>query len=329
MNPTTLNIDIGHNTAADNSEQNHVVVNNINQKTYILFTPRQRELHGYIESFLSQQQIQEQNLPTPEVRDFLWSFMREIEVGKNMVREKPTSCQCGGRCFPGLNQFKYEAERYTKEHKYRPSVLKDLSDMNYGTITHWIKEAGPQVLLITGGQGNGTWTTNLTLEIMDLKNLELSHQAVAFTAHLCGRNFKAKQGRQVFLIQDLLGQLIEAYQDTSDDIRMCPQTESSTHELKAIGIEAQQLWDLFAQCVRKARIRKLIIVIDRIDYIYVKCIPDETFSEFVRSLDTLCKSLWNDGITVKIMVISGHPKVAGDFGDIKALRMINLQAPPC
>ncbi|KAI0121472.1 hypothetical protein F4776DRAFT_218659 [Hypoxylon sp. NC0597] len=328
MYPTTLKIDIGQNKAADNSNQKNKVVNKIYQNTFVLWTPRLGELYGYlVEPFLSQRQNQEPNLSTQEVRDYLLSLMGETQV--RMVREKPASCQCDGRCLPNLNLFKYEVEKYTKELKDRPSVLKALSDKNFGTITQWIGETGPQVLVVAGGQGNGKWTTNLALEIMGLKYLEPSHQAVAFTAHLCGINFKEKQGQEVFLIQDLLGQLVEAYQDTSDDIRMCPQTESSTQEPKAIGVEVKKLWDLFSQCIKKARIRKLIIVIDRIDYIYAKCTLDETFSEFVKSLDTFCKSLWNDGITVKMMVISGHPKVAGYFEDIKALRTIKLQAPPC
>ncbi|OTA88685.1 hypothetical protein M434DRAFT_121032 [Hypoxylon sp. CO27-5] len=329
MYPTTPISDIRGNRSRDNSTQININ-NTIYPTSHNPTSHRQEKLQ--IQLFFSLPGNQEKDTPQGScrlVRDFLQSLSQDLNEVMSAVRGEPLSCRCGDGCLPDLNLFKHDIKKYDKEYEDRLSVLDQLSAENFEIIEQWIKEAGPEVLVVAGEQGNGEWATNLALEIMGVKYLGPSHQAVAFTAHLCGLNLEEKQGKQVSLIQDLLGQLVDEYQDMSDDVHTCSQTESSAQEPKAVGIKVKQLWDLFTQCIKKIGIKKLIIVIDRVEYlIYANPASDETFSEFVKSLDTLRKSLWKDRIAVKIMAITGVPEVADYFKNIEALRTIVLETPP-
>ncbi|KAI1411768.1 hypothetical protein F5Y13DRAFT_200762 [Hypoxylon sp. FL1857] len=321
MHSTTSRNDIGQNSSDGNSRQNNVVVtHHVRSQNNYFSLPRQRELQ--LQSFLSLPENQSQNLPMEQVQDYLRSITT-IAGAQRTIRERDPSCQNGGECLPGCNIFKYEIEAYAQEHTDRQSVLDQLSDANFHIINEWMRETCHQVLLVVGEQGN--WTTNLLLELMDLER----QQTTAFAAHLCGQNFDSKGGqREAFLIRDLLGQLIESYKDDSDDIHACLRTESTTQEINAADIEVKRLWDLFTECIKKVGIRKILIVLDRIDYILLDC-SDEAFYEFVNTLVTFCRTLGDDGVTVKMVVISGDFIVTSFFNDIEALRMIELPVPPC
>ncbi|KAI2465338.1 hypothetical protein F4781DRAFT_27783 [Annulohypoxylon bovei var. microspora] len=315
----TLNSDISQNTATHNATLSNVVINNC-----LIIGPggcgRQAEIFAFTQTFLSQKHEQE-ILPMSEksdrpIREYFSSLMQAEGIKK--TEENPPYCQRRSVCLRGLNWFKGEIKTYAEQHKDRPSVLNQLSDESFGILKQWIGATDHQVLLVVGRQGNGTWTTNLLLEIIDVKPRS---EMVPYTAHLCGLNFDEKKvARQEFLIEDLVAQLIDTYRDNFNDIPL----PEFTMQVRKIGIK--QLWDLFIYCVKRSRIKKLLIILDRIDYIFAEC--GETFGEFVNSLGEFCETLQNDGVIVKVMVISGHLKVAGYFKAIKSLRTIELHDPP-
>ncbi|KAI1381355.1 hypothetical protein F4677DRAFT_122938 [Hypoxylon crocopeplum] len=330
MCPTTLKNDIGQNIATDNAKQTNLAVSseqtnlrvNNNITNNISVSIRKEQI---VREYFSLPATQKENLPKSEFGAY---FLSLIETGavKKMIGEEPPACQRGGIRLPGLNTFRDEIKTHDEENEERSPVLDELSEKGFDTLKQWMGATDYQILLVIGDQGNGTWTTNFLLEIMESIHSKPKRPTLAFTAHLCGKNLNAKQGRQVFLIRDLLGQLIERYLEGKlGDIHICAQFEVTMQEPKAAeDFEVKELWNLFIECIKQAGIRKLIIIIDRIDYILGHSTSDDVFREFIRNLETFCKTLWDDGIAVKLMVISGYPAIASYFPDIKALETIEL-----
>ncbi|KAI1089257.1 hypothetical protein F5B19DRAFT_495569 [Rostrohypoxylon terebratum] len=320
----TSNHDISQNIARENSKQINAVSNSVTYNAYL--TIHQHGRHDKLSTSFTKGLQERKTVPMSEtlnntLRDF---FLSLVQGGgaKEEVEKKPPSCQHGDVRLPGLNMFKYEIRTHVARNEERLSVLNQLSDDHFNILHQWMGATDHQILLVAGNEGNGSWTTNLLLEITHLRPRE---HMVPFAAHLCGLNFNdKKRRRREFLIQDLIGQLIETYQDRFDGVR---QSELMTQQPSVGNIEIGQFWDLFINCVKQTGIKKLLIVLGRVDYILAES-DDATFSAFVKSLETISETLWDQNILVKIMVISGHLKVADYFMDIKAFRIIELYDPP-
>ncbi|KAI0887044.1 uncharacterized protein GGS22DRAFT_159260 [Annulohypoxylon maeteangense] len=314
MCPNTLGIESSQNISNGNSKQQNVAISNntdLSFKDCIIYQKFMLQIQGM------------ESLPTSKefsisFRNFLISLfeMKGAEEVNGMIEEKSPSCQRPDLWLQGLNMFKYEVQAYVKDNEDRPPVLNQLSDDHFDTLYKWMGAPNPEILVVVGDEGDGTWTTNLLLEILHKPR----EQMVPFTAHLCGRNFNAKEGaRQEFLIQDLVGQLIEVYRSKFDDIL----SELATQEPKDSNIGVKKLWDLFIKCVQQAGIRKLLIILDRVDYLRAKC-SDEEFGEFVKALETVSETLWGDSVLVRVMVTSGDFEVVECFKETKALKIIRL-----
>lgn len=195
------------------------------------------------------------------------------------------------------------------------SVLEKLSLENYETLKGWMRGADNQVLRVIQTGGDGTSTTELALDILRSNPKD---QKIHFTGHLCGRDFDDKKNRlQEIMIKDLIGQLVDAYKNRFEGTHLCSLPKSD-----ARNTDIRELWKLFTECVKKAEIKRLIIIIDRIDYILNNDFTEIHFKEFLQILETAFKTLHEAGVVVKLMTTSWQTRMDAEFEVFKALRML-------
>ncbi|KAI0891000.1 hypothetical protein F4806DRAFT_339713 [Annulohypoxylon nitens] len=294
--------EISRNFATGKSKQNSVVGNN----NIIVF--HQQEMR----SFLSLPE--HKHFPMPETNDFLSSLFPNY---------RQSSCQLNGLCLPGFNLLDDQTRACIKEQEWPPPASSQFCRDDFDILKQWLGNTDHRILMVVeepvandqANRVNKARSTKLMLEIL---YLEPTDQLVHFSAHICEQKCDGKEGwRQEVLIMHLLGQLIERYKDRFDGIHACPRLVSTIKD----KIKIEQLLDLFIKCVKQAGIQKLVIVLDQIHHIFSVCVQTEQFGEFVEILETICETLWNGGVIVKIMVTS-KLDIAACFKNTKAFKKI-------
>ncbi|GAB1317902.1 hypothetical protein MFIFM68171_08112 [Madurella fahalii] len=147
----------------------------------------------------------------------------------------------------------------------------------------------------------------LTLEIARMFDHWANGPATIRVTHLCGVKANLKGARPEIMALDLLSQLLNQHEASSEQPRPRNGLVTKTDDLDGH-------WAAFRDYVRQAGIDYLLILLDRIDALLQECKEHGALSRFqcfVRNLRSLPSQL--DGTVVKIMVTCEEIYVAEWF----------------
>ncbi|OTB01840.1 hypothetical protein M426DRAFT_265584 [Hypoxylon sp. CI-4A] len=295
MSRSTLTNDVSHNVAKGNSSQNNSDwewKGSRNREGKYFF----HKVRIYCIFELAWNNLISANIGAVK------QYLGVVDVPEFMDTPKSPFCQHNNKCLPRSDLFKREFKTYSIHNRERwsESVLCNLTDDHFDVVKEWMGARDSQTLLVVSTNG---WTTNLLRDVMhSVQEHPEARRTILFAAHLCGHDIDKKRGRQEFiLVQDLLGQLFEVCRDTLNAERMCLQPELEVQDLKAMDVGIDRLWKLFTDNTKRTEIKKLVIVLDRIDEVHVYA-TNKAFSEFVARLETVRNTLGDGGIAVKLMI---------------------------
>ncbi|KAI1503348.1 hypothetical protein F5X99DRAFT_407172 [Biscogniauxia marginata] len=224
-------------------------------------------------------------------------------------------------CFHELHAYRREANTDIEDiRKDQYSAFDSLDDDHVGILDRWLRtDAGSDFLLLEGYENmpDLPCSTNLLLETLHCFQKALinpgTRNEISFVYHLCGTG-----GTLDILMQDLLIQLLESHQDEFHNSDTNHSDYLTIEQFRKVA-NSQELWRMFMRCINRAGIRKLMIMLDHIEY-YSETHNQIQPYNLIEELDSLIQEL-RGRVTVKVMVTSNCPKIRSNFDGIGACNL--------
>ncbi|KAJ8130501.1 hypothetical protein O1611_g3128 [Lasiodiplodia mahajangana] len=240
-------------------------------------------------------------------------------------------------CFPALAGFRDDWLRSIQDYcQYSSSAIQLLHHKKLKSIANWLSSPSPEILLIdiNDEPGDSSWTTDLVLEmvgVFEAATVVSKGIRSAIITHFCRRNVARQSYSEAILLQDFLVQIIEAYPEKFKDSRECQQDGLTETNLCSAADNPEDLWDLIVRCIKRTRIRMLVIMLDHIEEMFLRNLGTndrDGFQNFVEKLQTNIDVLHKEHrIVVKTMVTCRLDTAAFYFYEVGATA-IAMPNPP-
>ncbi|KAI0550011.1 hypothetical protein F4679DRAFT_544479 [Xylaria curta] len=237
-------------------------------------------------------------------------------------------------CFELLATFRKDWSKSIEEYNSSSlPAIETLERTHLESIATWLASSGPAILVInvTHERRGPSWTTDFVLEMVDFfesASVGSGANIYALVAHPCRRENSRNYGEEGVL-QGILAQIIESDPGRLENPGKYQHIELTEVRPHAVEYACEDLWDMIVECLRLARIRILVIILDHIEEILLQGRTDDSdrFERFVTELNCRIKNLFTDhGIIVKTMVTCRLVEAATYFSEVGA-SFINLRNP--
>ncbi|KAI1756020.1 hypothetical protein F4782DRAFT_318332 [Xylaria castorea] len=317
---------IGHNVALDAATQYNIQV---------IIAP-------YIEGELNKVRRPSDKTDLESVQsilpDFLLSMLpqegNKASSRNNIDTHGPTGLGLPGflqsRCFELLATFRKDWSKGIKDYCLSsPPAIESLKREHFESIATWLASSSSAIILIdvVNERRGSSWTTDLVLEMTDVfetANSESRASIGAVVAHLCRRENSKNYGEEGVL-QTILAQIIEADSERFENPSKYQYIGLTEGNPNSVENRSEELWDMIVKCLKLARIRILVIILDHIEEIFLQGQTDDPdrFERFVKELNYRIKNLCTEhGIIVKAMVTCTLEEAASYFYEVEASSIV-------
>ncbi|KAI8950670.1 hypothetical protein F4801DRAFT_333302 [Xylaria longipes] len=312
---------IGHNSALDNATQYNIQI----------FAPL---IKGELDGLSDKEDLESVQI----IKEFLSSLLPQEKseskshndpgTPRSMGLGSPDSLQ--SRCFEMLATFGNDYSKSIGDHC--PSsrlAIETLERRHLGLIATWLSSSGSAIILIdvTNERRGASWTTDLVLEMVDVFETASSEPRGSFGAlvtHFCRKENSKNYGEEGVL-QGILAQIIEADPERFENPSKYQHVGLTEEKLCSTGYRSDELWEMIVKCLRLARIRILVIMLDHIEEIFLQDRTDDPdhFQQFVKELNSRIRTIYTEhGVIVKTMVTCRLGEAASYFYEVGASSIV-------
>ncbi|KAI1129653.1 hypothetical protein F5Y10DRAFT_146114 [Nemania abortiva] len=239
--------------------------------------------------------------------------------------------------FPTLATFRNDWLDSIRDYRqYSSSAIEVLQPNKVKSIATWLSSSSHEILLIdvNDERGESSWTTDLLLEmigVFEAANVVSKSSYSAIITHFYRKNPARESYGEETLLQDFLVQIIEAYPERFEHAEECQQDGITVANLCSAANNPEELWDLIVRCIKRTRIRMLVIMLDHVEEMFLQNFattgPDG-FQQFVKQFQNNIRILHeNHGIVVKTMVTCRLDAAAYYFYETGATTIV-MRNPP-
>ncbi|KAI0452116.1 hypothetical protein F5B21DRAFT_354069 [Xylaria acuta] len=234
------------------------------------------------------------------------------------------------RCFEILATSRNDWSKSIQDYcSFSRPAIEALEQGHLEEISTWLATSSSAILLIdvVDEQPGPSWTTDLVLEMVDVFETANSGSRLNFGAlvtHLCRTENSRNYGEEGVL-RGILAQIIEANPEIFKNPSDYEHVGLTEEKLCSAECRSEELWEMIVKCLKVARIRILVIILDHIEEIFLQ--GRNRFQRFVEELNHRIGDLCTDhGVIVKTMVTCRLEEAAFYFYEVKA-SIIAMRSP--
>lgn len=259
-----------------------------------------------------------------------------LELQDSRRETEPNYSFLRSEIFPRLKWLYHYEEDPFSESDSTPWLSHSLSRDEEDDLVNWVASNKTETLLVIGGRYPYNGLPQVTSFMVEMSKIfgaglsTASHGDTAVVTHSFGDNTEAVDWRREnVVIQNLLVQLVDAHQHESSDPEICRRNCLTKRNLCAMADDPLALWDMFKLCVHHTGIHSLMVMLDRVDLVYLNPEKPDDTAFLTKLISKLRTGLGSDGhgISVKVMLTMGAAESAQLFDDDNAKTIVLKESP--